>query len=206
MTGQPFFHTAKVQKRLRQPGKWLRWRRQRLHRANDTILAKLFGRASAANKKVLVARFDRASLQGFVQTPGGLQSDALELLTPEGTVIQVPYSETKAVCFVRDFDNTETWKRNRCFAARPKSPGLWIQLKFRDGDTLEGLIPNNLLHVEPAGYSVIPPDPTFQNQRVFVPKEALESVQVLGVIGSPLRRRTKEGAAKDKENQLEMFD
>ena len=45
---------------------------------------------------------------------------------------------------------------------------------------------------------MVPPDPTFQNQRVFVPKEALESVQVLGVIGSPLRRRAKEAAAKEK--------
>ena len=154
----------------------------------------------------MVVRFDRAPLQGFIQTPGGFQAEMLELLTPEGTVIQVPYAETKAVCFVRDFENAEAWKRNRSFAARPKSPGLWIQLRFRDGDTLEGLIPNNLLHVEPAGYSVIPPDPGFQNQRVFVPKEALESVQVLGVIGSPLRRRTKESPAKDKDSQLEMFD
>ena len=155
----------------------------------------------------MVARFDRAPLQGFVQTPDGLRADGLELLTPDGTLVQIPYSETKAVCFVRDFDNEEAWKRNRSFAARPKSPGLWVQLKFRDGDTLEGLIPNNLLQVEPAGYSVVPPDPTFQNQRVFVPKEALESVQVLGVIGSPLRRRAKEAAGqdKDKENQLEMF-
>jgi hypothetical protein len=155
----------------------------------------------------LVARFDRAALPGFIQTPEGLRADGLELLTPDGTLIQIPYSETKAVCFVRDFDNEDSWKRNRSFAARPKSPGLWVQLKFRDGDTLEGLIPNNLLQVEPAGYSVVPPDPTFQNQRVFVPKEALESVQVLGVIGSPLRRRAKEAAAKDKdlEDQLEMF-
>ncbi len=165
----------------------------------------MFGRAAAANKKVWVARFDRAPLEGFVQTPGGLQADALELLTPEGTLITIPYAETKAVCFVRDFESTETWKRNRAFAARPKSPGLWIQLRFRDGDTLEGLIPNNLLQTEPAGYSVVPPDPTFQNQRVFVPKEALESVQVLGVIGSPLRRRAKESAGKDKDHQLEMF-
>ena len=168
----------------------------------------MFGRAPSANKKVLVARFDREALQGFVQTPGGLQADALELLTPEGTLLQIPYSETKAVCFVRDFENTESWKRNRTFAARPKTAGLWIQLRFRDGDTMEGLIPNNLMQVEASGYSVIPPDPSFQNQRVFVPKEALESVQVLGVIGSPLRRRTKEGAAKDKDkdHQLEMFD
>lgn len=154
----------------------------------------------------MVARFDRAPLQGFVQTPGGLQADVLELLTPEGTLIKIPYSEMKAVCFVRDFETAETWKRNRSFAARPKSPGLWVQLRFRDGDTLEGLIPNNLLQAEPAGFSVIPPDPTFQNQRVFVPKEALESVQVLGVIGSPLRRRAKEAAAKEKDDQLEMFD
>jgi hypothetical protein len=166
----------------------------------------LFGRPAAANKKVLVARFDRAPLQGFVQTPGGLQTDTLDLLTPEGTLLTVPYAEIKAVCFVRDFESAESWKQHRSFAARPKSSGLWIQLRFRDGDTLEGLIPNNLLQVEPAGYSVIPPDPTFQNQRVFVPKEALESVQVLGVIGSPLRRRAKDAAAKDKDNQLEMFD
>jgi len=86
---------------------------------------------------------------------------------------------------------------------------LWIQLRFRDGDTLEGVIPNNLMQVEPAGYSVVPPDPTFQNQRVFVPKEALESVQVLGVISSPLRRRMKEaakGTPEDRDKQLEMFD
>ena len=166
----------------------------------------MFGRASAANKKVWIARFDRAPLQGFVQTPGGLQTEAVELLTPEGTLLQVPYSETKAVCFVRDFDNTETWKRNRSFAARPKTPGLWIQLRFRDGDTLEGLIPNNLLQTDATGYSVIPPDPSFQNQRVFVPKEALQAVEVLGVIGSPLRRKAKKPETADKDKQLEMFD
>jgi hypothetical protein len=154
----------------------------------------------------LVARFDRAPVQGFIQTPGGLQADGLELLTPDGTLVRIPYSETKAVCFVRDFETAETWKQHRSFAARPKSSGLWIELRFRDGDTLEGLIPNNLLQIEAAGYSLIPPDPTFQNQRVFVPREALESVQVLGVIGSPLRRRAKDAAAKDKDNQLEMFD
>lgn len=144
-------------------------------------------------------------MQGFVQTPGGFQADALELLSPEGTLLQVPYSETKAVCFVRDFENSDPWKRNRTFAARPKTAGLWIQLKFRDGDSLEGLIPNNLLQVESSGYSVIPPDPSFQNQRVFIPKQALESVEVLGVIGSPLRRRSKQAGAKDQDDQLKMF-
>jgi len=142
-----------------------------------------------------------------VQTPNGLQADAVELLTPEGALLRIPYSETKAVCFVRDFDGTETWRRNRSFAARPKTPGLWVQVRFRDGDTLEGLIPNNLLQTEPNGYSLTPPDPTFQNQRVFIPREALQAVEVLGVIGSPLRRKAKKPVtAADKDKQLEMFD
>ncbi len=142
-----------------------------------------------------------------MQTPNGLQADAVELLTPEGALLRIPYSETKAVCFVRDFDGTETWRRNRSFAARPKTPGLWVQVRFRDGDTLEGLIPNNLLQTEPNGYSLTPPDPTFQNQRVFIPREALQAVEVLGVIGSPLRRKAKKPVtAADKDKQLEMFD
>ena len=143
-----------------------------------------------------------------MQTPEGLKSDFVELLTPEGNLVQVPFSETKAVCFVRDFDSGEAWRKHRGFAARPKTPGLWVQLRFRDADTLEGLLPNNLLLLEASGYMVVPPDPTFQNQRIFVPREALEGIQVLGVIGSPLRKRAKqpEKPVTKEEAQLEMFD
>lgn len=160
--------------------------------------------AGSSNKKVLVARFDRETLRGFVQTPGGFGAGSVELLTPEGTVQPVPYSETKAVCFVRDLDAPETWRENRAFAARPKSPGLWVRLVFRDNDSLEGMIPNNLMQLEAFGFSVIPPDPTFQNQRIFVPRAALSDVQVLGVIGSPLRRRPAKKVERE-EGQLEMF-
>jgi hypothetical protein len=159
--------------------------------------------ASSTNKKVLIARFDREPLQGFVQMPEGLQADAVELLSPEGSLIHVPLTETKAVCFVRDFENSESWRKHRSFATRPKTSGLWVRLKFRDGDTLEGLLANNLMQVEPGGFSVLPPDPTFQNQRMFVPRMALESIEVLGVIGSPLRKRAKPA---DKDDQLKMFE
>jgi hypothetical protein len=160
--------------------------------------------AGTTNKKVLVARFDRETLAGFIQTPGGFAADAVELLTPAGALVQVAYSETKAVCFVRDFESGETWREHRSFATRPKSAGLWVRLRFRDGDSLEGMVANNLLLMEPAGFSIVPPDPTFQNQRIFVPRMALEEVQVLGVIGSPLHRRPAKPAVKP-EGQLEMF-
>jgi len=160
--------------------------------------------AQSTNKKVLLARFDREPVEGFVQASAGFEGDAIEVLTPSGTLLRIPVSETKAVCFVRDFEAGETWREHRTFLARPKMPGIWVRLLFRDGDSLEGMLPNNMLLVEPAGFSIIPPDPTFQNQRIFIPRPALREVQVLGVVGSPLRRR--DAKKPDKEGQLDMFE
>ena len=161
--------------------------------------------AASTNKKVLVARFDRETLAGFVSSPTGLETEVLDLLTPDGNVVQVPYPEVKAVCFVRDFEGGETWREHRAFLTRPKSAGLWVRLRFRDGDSIEGMLANNLLLTEPGGFSVVPPDPTFQNQRIFVPRAALADVQVLGVIGSALRRKPSKPVDKEKD-QLEMFE
>jgi len=159
--------------------------------------------AQSTNKKVLLARFDREPVEGFVQASAGFDGDTIEVLSPSGTLVRVPVSETKAVCFVRDFDAGETWRQHRTFLARPKMPGIWVRLLFRDGDSMEGMLPNNIMLVDPAGFSIIPPDPTFQNQRIFVPRLALREVQVLGVVGSPLRRHPSK--KPDKEGQLEMF-
>jgi len=160
--------------------------------------------ALASNKKVVIARFDRESLQGFVQTPAGLEGDAVELLRPEGSLVRVPFAETKLVCFVRDFDAGETWQQHRAFASRPKAAGLWVRFRFRDADWLEGILPNNLLQIESAGFSAVPADPSYQNQRVFVPRLALSSVEVLGVIGSSLRRRPVKKPGEE-DGQLKMF-
>jgi hypothetical protein len=160
--------------------------------------------AQSTNKKVLLARFDREPVEGFVQASAGFDAEAIDLLTPSGSLLRVPVSETKAVCFVRDFEGGETWKEHRVFQTRPKSPGIWVRLLFRDGDSIEGMLQNNLMLVDPAGFGIIPPDPTFQNQRIFVPRSALREVQVLGVIGSPLKRRPAK--KQPGEGQLEMFE
>jgi hypothetical protein len=160
--------------------------------------------AQSTNKKVLLARFDREPVEGFVHASDGFDGEAIEILSPSGTLVKVPVSETKAVCFVRDFDAGETWRKHRTFLTRPKMPGIWVRLLFRDGDSMEGMLPNNMMLVDPAGFSIIPPDPTFQNQRIFVPRAALREVQVLGVVGSPLRRQQPKKPAK--EGQLEMFE
>ena len=158
--------------------------------------------AGSTNKKVLVSRFDREPLSGFVNPQNYLLAEGLEVLSQEGAVSVVPYGEVKLVCFVRDFQQGEPRKELRLFTTRPKMEGLWIRMRFRDGDAMDGLLSNNLLLLEPYGFSVIPPDPGFQNQRVFIPKAALSGVQVLGVIGSPLRIRKTKPTPKE---QIEMF-
>jgi hypothetical protein len=160
--------------------------------------------AQSTNKKVLLARFDREPVEGFVQASAGFDEDTIEVLTPSGSLLRVPVSDTKAVCFVRDFEAGETWRQHRVFQTRPKTPGIWVRLLFRDGDSMEGMLQNNLMLVESAGFSIIPPDSTFQNQRIFVPKAALREAQVLGVVGSPLKRRPAKKS--DTEGQLEMFE
>ena len=157
----------------------------------------------STHKKVLVSRFDRDTLSGFVNPQGYLLSDGLELMTQSGSVSVVPYDEVKLVCFVRDFQQGEPRRELRLFTTRPKLEGLWLRMHFRDGDAMDGILSNNLLQLDTFGFSVVPPDPGFQNQRVFVPKAALSRIQVLGVVGSPLRTpRKPKLTAKE---QLEMF-
>jgi uncharacterized protein DUF6982 len=148
--------------------------------------------SSSTAKKVIVRRFDRENISGFVNAFSYLQPSAIELLKPDGALVLLPYDEVKSVCFVKDFE-AETESR-KIFMTRPKLEGLWVRMLFRDGELLDGILPNNLLAWEIAGFTVTPPEPDANNQRVFVPRSALKSIQVLGVVGSPLTAKRKKVA------------
>jgi hypothetical protein len=143
--------------------------------------------ADSTNKKALVRRYDRETLAGWIKPSSFLQPEGVELTSDQGDTRILPYPEVKAICFVRDWDGGLS--ERHAFQTRPKMAGLWVQLRFRDGEVLEGIIPNNLMGIEPGGFSVIPPDPFANTQRIFVPRSALMGVEVLGVVGSPLRKR-----------------
>lgn len=151
----------------------------------------------------MAVRFDRQSVAGFVDPSTFVQGDVIELLTPGGALQRMPLSEVKALCYLKDLEALPTWRPNRLFFTRPKTEGLWVRFRFQDGDVMDGLLPNDLLQVDPAGYTVAPPDPTFQNQRIFVPRAATAEVRVLGVVGTDLRRRKER---RPVEGQLSMFE
>ncbi len=158
--------------------------------------------AASTTKKALVRRFDREPLQAFVSPGDYLQQNGIEVLSPSGSVIFIGYYDLKNVCFVKDFD--APGEPARQFQTRPKMDGLWVRMKYRDGDVMDGILPNNLLQWDRYGYSVIPPEPYSNNQRVFVPREALTDIQILGVVGSPLTKGIRRKSTS--EGQPTLFD
>jgi len=158
--------------------------------------------AASTTKKAILRRFDREPLAGYVNPLTYLQPAGVELLSANGNISAISYEEIKSIAFVRDFQGGEEAER-LVFQTRPKTAGLWVSLQLRDGEIMEGILPNNLLQLDRYGFTVIPPDPYSNNQRVFVPRAALRAVEVLGVVGSSLRKRRPKPAPKE---QIGLFD
>ena len=159
--------------------------------------------AGSTAKKVVIRRFDREPLTGFVNPQSYLQPGGVELLSPSGALATIPYSDIKAVCFVRDFDSQEPAPGRKVFNTRPKTDGLWVRMQLRDGEVLDGILSNNLLQLTPEGFTVTPPDAYSNNQKLFIPRAALSQVNVLGVVGSPLTRRKPKPAPP---GQIGLFE
>jgi hypothetical protein len=158
---------------------------------------------ASTNKKVVIRRFDREPVAGFVNPQTYLQPGGVEVLSLSGSLTAIPYDEAKAVCFVRDFDVATPPPERRVFNTRPRLNGIWVRMRFRDGELMDGLLANNLLQLEPYGFTVVPPNPSSNNQKIFVPRAALADLQVLGVVGSPLRPRPPKPKPKE---QIELFE
>ncbi|MDQ6663665.1 MAG: hypothetical protein M3Z23_04675 [Acidobacteriota bacterium] len=155
----------------------------------------------------MIRRFERETLAGFVSPGSFLQPSGLELLKQDGSVAMLPYAEIKTVCFVKDFDQTEVPLEGKVFNTRPKMDGLWVRMTFRDGEVSDGLLPNNLLQLDRYGFTVIPPEPYSNNQRFFIPRQALTGISVLGVVGSPLNRDKPKGRRKTvPKEQTSLFE
>lgn len=142
----------------------------------------------STHKKVIVRKRGRDSISGYVAPAKFVFEGKLELLDPAGKLVRVDLAEIKSVDFVRDFNDLSSSGR-RTFTARPRTEGLWVRLRFTDSDVLEGMMPNDLVQINPEGYLITPPDTRGNIQRIFVPRSALEDVTVLGVIGRPETRR-----------------
>jgi len=143
--------------------------------------------ATSTRKKVVVLFLDRTSARGYLNPAKLGNLETLELLTPDGEHRNLPVKEIRGIYFVREFvDNFEP--ERKVFLSRPKLDGLWVRLKFSDGDCIEGVVPNDLLSLLDRGVQITPPDLHGVTLRIFIPRAALAEMTVLGVVGVARRK------------------
>jgi len=146
--------------------------------------------SASSHKKVFVETFDGRTLPGYV-TPAQLgRPEGLELLNLNGEVEQVELERVRTVYFVNDFQEKFLPER-KSFLSRPKLDGLWVRVKYRDEETLEGVVANDLLALLDRGVNLVPPDPGTNCTRIFIPRPAIAEMTVLGVVGIARRARRK---------------
>lgn len=155
----------------------------------------------STHKKVVVRKMDRDSVNGFVAAGAFLNDGKLEMLNTAGNVVTIELRDIKGVYFVREFGDSETLAR-KTFTSRPRTEGLWVRVRFRDNEILEGLMPNDLTQITAEGFFVNPPDTRANTQRIFIPRTALAELTVLAVIGS----RAKRTPAEHDLRQVPMFE
>jgi hypothetical protein len=161
---------------------------------------------SSSRKKAIFRRFSRDWLSGYLPAGDFAHPGGVEMLDLGGKVVLLAIEDIKWVCFVRDFNSGELNNPERLlrktFAGRPRGEGLFIRARLRDGDLIEGLAANDLSLVVSDGIFLTPPDLRSNTQRLWIPRTSLEELEVIAVIGGPVRKKTvvpTEGEATAQE-------
>ncbi|MBB5059496.1 hypothetical protein HDF16_004222 [Granulicella aggregans] len=165
---------------------------------------------ASSKKKVILRRVTGEILPGYLPlsgfTRGAGSSRVVELLDLSGRLIEIPLGEVRMISYVRDFNLADTTNperlTRRSFLARPRNEGVWVRMTFKASERslertseiiLEGLAAADLSLldslIEDGGLHVAPPDIRSNTQRIFVPRAAIESLQILAVITTPSRAK-----------------
>ena len=158
--------------------------------------------SSTSHKKVVIQLFDAEPIRGYLNPARLGLDETIDLLTVDGEHQEVPQRGVKGIYFVREFTDHFEPER-KAFLSRPKLDGLWVRLKFRDDDVLEGVVANNLLSLLDHGVQITPPDLHGQTPRIFIPRTAITEMTVLGVVG--VARRGARRAAAAAAGQPTLF-
>ncbi len=171
----------------------------------------------SVRKPVIVRKFSRDWCAGYAAAGIGPETskDArggaaeLEILDLAGKVLRIAWDQVKWVCYVRDFPASLNPQGeperllHRRFAIRPRTAGLWLRLTLADGDELEGLAANDRSLIEGAGLLLTPPDTRSNTQRIYIPRQAIQALEVVALIGAATRKRA--GVGREAAVQPELF-
>ena len=163
----------------------------------------------SVRKPVIVRKFSRDWYAGYAGATFGHDTPELEILDLNGKVLTIAWEQVKWVCFIRDFPASSNDQANperlmqKRFAVRPRTAGLWLRMTLTDGEELEGLAANDRSLVEGSGLLLTPPDTRSNTQRIYVPRSAIQLLEVVSLIGAAARKRA--AASKKPPDQPQLF-
>jgi hypothetical protein len=147
---------------------------------------------AGSRKKVIVRKLNRDWLSGYLPPSDFVAQEKADVLDLSGKLVSVQMADVKWICFVRDFQSGDVNQPERLlrksFIARPRSQGLWVRVRLKDNDSIEGLAQNDVSLLEGEGLFLIPPDTRSNTQRIYLPRQAIAELDVLAVIKTGTRR------------------
>jgi len=161
---------------------------------------------ASQRKPVIVRKFTRDWCAGYAGTNFGQDTADLEILDLSGRVFRIGWEQVKWVCYVRDFPAGEQANPERLlhkrFSIRPRTPGLWLRMTLTDGEELEGLAANDCSLVEGAGLLLTPPDTRSNTQRIYLPRQSIQTLEVVSLIGATGRKRPQHASQTARQPEL----
>ncbi len=151
---------------------------------------------ASLRKPVIVRKFSRDWCAGYAGVSFGQDAPELEILDLGGKILRIAWDQIKWVCYVRDLPaassasdsaNQERLMHKR-FTTRPRTAGVWLRLTLNDGEELEGLAANDRSLLQGAGLMLTPPDTRSNTQRIYVPRAAIQTLEIAGMIGPASRK------------------
>jgi hypothetical protein len=151
---------------------------------------------ASLRKPVIVRKFSRDWCAGYAGVSFGQDAPDLEILDLGGKVLRLAWDEVKWVCYVRDFPAPSSASENanperllhKRFSIRPRTAGIWLRMTLNDGEEIEGLAANDRSLLEGSGLLLTPPDTRSNTQRIYIPRAAIEKLEVVGLIGAGARK------------------
>ena len=152
------------------------------------------GPASLPEVNKIVIHLESEVVKGYLECRDGSKalgdlrvrcSDAcpvsMSIRLEDGSVRSLPVSASKAVCFVKEFEDTSHRKEMSFYNSPVIMGALWVRIRLGDGETMEGIVSNSAAHLMGPGFFLKPVDPRSNNILVYVAKQWIESFQVLGL-------------------------
>lgn len=112
--------------------------------------------------------------------------DSIRLTVADtGEILNIATADAKAIFFVMTFDGDLRHRALHFHEHAPVMQGLWVRVRFHDGEAVEGIISNTHDHVLGLGFFMSPTDPNGNNKLIYVLKSRLKDFSVLGLRNAP---------------------